>query len=419
MIITFTTFLYILQKKYICYDLATPRATPSKRSWMESARTTRKPRAIATIPSSAPRSTSPWLCPWPVVWRSQEIFESNCGAPDPLALESGVQKQASQGTWLGLRKTGKCKGMNFTPHLLTFRPLWVVRTWPGGGGEPPRASRSWGSRRERGSPPRANQSRGSCRILASWGTPGDDSCQNILFKVGNNLVDIRQHVSEARREDDSSSKHGETREKSHHGRRLWTKSSGRNIFFCAKVLLALLFQMLSKYFNTESTWTLFLCQRPADFRSGAANPSEHQGEGERRPGGGEGVQRHHEYCKSINLYFCTFVFLYFLCVLKKRSAHTTLGEVAQLWSWGWHWCWGLQKLLSVCRFGRQTKLYNYQMLPTRRNRSSWRGFAAKYSAGLVLTIAEKLFVLKHGLLSCNWSSSAAREPLRLKVWQSS
>ena len=75
MIITFATFLNILQKN-ICYDLATPRATPSKRSWIESARTTRKPRAIATIPSSAPRSTSPWLCPWPVVWRSQEIFES-------------------------------------------------------------------------------------------------------------------------------------------------------------------------------------------------------------------------------------------------------------------------------------------------------------------------------------------------------
>ena len=129
-----------------------------------------------------------------------------------------------------------------------------------------------------------------------------------FLKVGNNLVDIGQHVSEARREDDSSSKHGETREKSHHGRRLWTKSSGRNIFFCAKVLLALLFQMLSKYFNTESTWTLFLCQRPADFRSGAANPSEHQGEGERRPGVGEGFK---DITKFAKVLICIFVFLYF------------------------------------------------------------------------------------------------------------
>ena len=47
-------------------NLATPSATPSKRSWMERARTTRNPRAVATIPSSDPASaTSPWLCPCP------------------------------------------------------------------------------------------------------------------------------------------------------------------------------------------------------------------------------------------------------------------------------------------------------------------------------------------------------------------
>ena len=86
----------------------------------------------------------------------------------------------------------------------------------------------------------------------------DDSCQNILLKVRNNLVDIGQHVSEARREDDSSSKHGETREKSHHGRRLWTKSSGRNIFFCTKVLLALLFHAF-KIFQYRKYLKPFFC----------------------------------------------------------------------------------------------------------------------------------------------------------------
>ena len=114
------------------------------------------------------------------------------------------------------------------------------------------------------------------------------------------------------------------------------------------------------------------------------------------------------------VYFVFFIFVVF-CMCSEEEIHTPLREVAQLIFWGWYWCWGLQKLLGVCRFERQTKLYNYQMLPTRRNGSSWKGFAAKYSAGLVLTMAEQLFVLKHGLLSCNWSSSAAREQLSSKM----
>ena len=39
-------------------------------------------------------------------------------APDPLALESGVQKQASQGTWLGLQKTAKHKSFSSPPDVL-------------------------------------------------------------------------------------------------------------------------------------------------------------------------------------------------------------------------------------------------------------------------------------------------------------